>query len=217
MNTISFFEGENIGIGIELNEGYDLNRLLELEVSLKAKNSEKRFTFRKSNLSLIVEENEPRIYKCILTNIMTLNNSGEYTMQFKVIDNQLGVRKSELGHVCIHRDVVTHETELVSSDIINYLFRFEINNTVEIIGELAINLLGVSENRRFVIVNKTTGHIIEHNYNCTAVRATYIDEDGNVDSTVYFMKNTSNINNTIVCIFPTNDSYSGSVYVEKLF
>lgn len=214
---ICFYEGENVGIGISLNVEYDLTKLIDIQMLVRSKYNETVFAYKKSDNSLIQESGNEKIFKAIITNEDTKKKSGDFNIQFTIIDVELGVRKSEIYPVHIKKAIIGEGAYLINSEVITHIFEIKILNNIQIIGNFDVNILGSTNSRAIPITNKITGDVINHNLNCNCVRASFFDIFGNQDFNFLWQKSETNANNEMICLFPTNDEYSGTIFIEKLF
>ena len=214
MSKICFFEQENIGFGISLNNDYVLSRLQELELVLMAKNTEKIWRWKYSDGSLQPTPNQDHYFRAFLQPSDTQGKTGEYWLQIRICDNILGEKKFDILDVDIHRAVAIGPTNQ-GSNVITHEFEVSITNETTIIaGRYNLNILGNDPRIIVAITNATDGYEITHNLNCTAVRCSFYDANGQQDFNFLFAKKN---NNKIVCVFPTAQSYTGKVLIEKVF
>ena len=214
MSKICFFEQENMGFGISLNADYVLSRLQELELVLMAKNTEKVWRWKYSDSTLQHTPNQDHYFRAFLEPNDTLGKSGEYWLQIRILDNILGEKKFEILDVDIHRAVAIGAANQ-GSNMIVHEFEISITNQTTIIeGRYNINILGNDPRIIVAITNATDGYEITHNLNCMAVRCSFYDNDGQQDFNFLFAKKN---NNKIVCVFPTLQTYTGKVLIEKVF
>jgi hypothetical protein len=214
MSKICFFEQTNVGFGISLNDDYLLSRLQELEIVLMAKNTEVVWRWKYSDNSLQSTPEQSHYFRAFLEPEDTLGKTGEYWLQIRILDNILGEKKFEIVDVDIHKAVAIGQGNQ-GSNVVTHEFEVSVTNEIEVVsGRYNLNILGNDPRILMQITNATDGHELIHNLNCTAVRCSFYDSNGQQDFNFLFSKKN---NNKIVCVFPTEDTYSGKVLIEKVF
>ncbi len=214
MSKICFFEQENIGFGITLNADYVLSRLQELEIVLMAKNTEVVWRWKYSDSSLQSTPEQNHYFRAFLEPEDTLGKTGEYWLQIRILDNILGEKKFEIVDVDIHRAVAIGQTNQ-GSNVVTHEFELSITNEIAVVaGRYNLNILGNDPRILVQITNASDGYEITHNLNCTAVRCSFYNSNGQQDFNFLFSKKN---NNKIVCVFPTENTYTGKVLIEKVF
>lgn len=214
MSKICFFEQENIGFGVLLNTDYLMSRLQELELVLMAKNTEVVWRWKYSDGTLLPTIGQTHSYRAFLQPNDTLGKTGEYWLQIRVLDSVLGEKKFEILEVDIHRAVAIGQTNQ-GSNVVTHEFSISITNETAIVaGRYDVNILGNDPRVIVQVTNVSDGYEITHNLNCTAVRCSFYDSDGQQDFNFLFAKKNSN---RILCVFPTQNTYTGKVLIEKVF
>lgn len=214
MKKICFFEQTNIGFGISLNTEYELNRLQEIELVLMAKNTEVVWRWKYSDGSLQPVEEENHYFRAFLLPADTLGRTGEYWLQIRILDALLGEQKFEIIDVDIHRAIAIGMSNQGSS-VVTHEFNISITNeNVVISGTFNINIFGNAPRVIYELTNVINGYEITHNLNCTAVRCMFFDTNGQQDFNFLFAKKN---NNQIICVFPTENAYTGIVFIEKVY
>lgn len=214
MSKICFFEQTNVGFGVTINDDYLLSRLQELELVIIAKNTEVVWRWNSSDNSLQNTPEQPHYFRAYLEPDDTLGKIGDYWLQIRVLDTILGERKFDIIDIDIHKAVAIGQVSQ-GSNVVNHIFSISITNEIEVIeGIYNINVLWTIPKVIVNVVNETNGFEITHNLNCIAVRCTFYDATGQQDFNFLFAKKD---NNKIVCVFPTDDPYTGKVLIEKIY
>lgn len=214
MSKVCFFENESIGFGIVLNSDYTLSRLQEMELVLMSKNTEVVWRWKYSDNSLQATIGQTHYFRGFLSSQQTLGKFGEYWLQVRIVDNILGEKKFDIIDVDIHKAIAIGTTN-ESSSVVTHEIEVTISTeTIVIIGRYNLNILGNDPRIIVQLTNVITGQEIVHNMNCEAVRATFFDANGQQD---FNFLNTKKNNNKILCVFPTDDIYTGKVLIEKVY
>jgi len=214
MSKICFFEQTNVGFGISLNTDYVLSRLQELELVLMSKNTDIVWRWKYSDNSLQSTPEQEHYFRAFLEPEDTLGKTGEYWLQIRIQDNILGEKKFEIVDVDIHRAVAIGQTNQ-GSNVVTHEFEISITNEIAVVaGNYNLNILGNDPRILMQITDATNGHELTHNLNCVAVRAALFLANGQQEFNFLFAKKN---NNQIVCVFPTEETYTGKVLIEKVF
>ncbi|MER0442714.1 hypothetical protein, partial [Emticicia sp. W12TSBA100-4] len=141
--NINFFEGESRRFGIVFNQDYDVSRLSEVKLEIRARNTEIFLSFSESD-GLTVDETG-HVYIASIEPADTLYKVGEYKMQISFVDSEIGLRKSKIYDMSIMKSVVSAVTEAtVSSDLIDFLVEINVNESVSFSENWDINIIATA-------------------------------------------------------------------------
>ncbi|GAB2648519.1 hypothetical protein GCM10027035_47810 [Emticicia sediminis] len=138
--NINFFEGESRRFGIVFNQDYDVSRLSEVKLEIRARNTEIFLSFSESD-GLTVDETG-HVYIASIEPADTLYKVGEYKMQISFVDSEIGLRKSKIYDMSIMKSVVSSVTEAtINTDLIDFLIEINVNESVSFSENWDINII----------------------------------------------------------------------------